>query len=498
MGIAPYDARNTHNINDLYMQIVPSFEDSAVLIVGDVMLDRYWHGNTGRISPEAPVPVVRIQDIEERVGGAANVALNLSALLGKPVLMGVTGDDEAGKQLERLLADAGVTCQFASSPTHPTITKLRIISRNQQLIRLDFEEAFDMAGAFDAEAMLSTFEQALDRVKVVVLSDYAKGTLSNPRDMIRLARAKQRAVLVDPKGSDFEPYRGATLLTPNLSEFEAVVGSCPDESILVERAENLRVAYDLDALLVTRSEQGMTLIEPGKAPLHLPTEALEVFDVTGAGDTVIATLAAAIAAGEDMPSSAALANLAAGVVVGKLGTATVSPAELRRAAHRRHQDVRGVMDEDALLAHIQDARAHGETVVMTNGCFDILHPGHIRYLDAARALGDWLIVAVNDDDSVRRLKGDSRPVNNVQHRMEVLSGLSSVDWVVPFAEDTPERIIGKLLPDILVKGGDYKAEEIAGYDVVTANGGQVIILDFYAGYSTTSIIEAAGKAPVGS
>ncbi len=475
------------------MQIVPSFENSAVLIVGDVMLDRYWHGNTGRISPEAPVPVVRIQDIEERVGGAANVALNLAALQGLPVLMGVTGDDEPGEKLEKLLAAAGVECRFAKSLTHPTITKLRVISRNQQLIRLDFEEAFDMAGAFDTEVMLEVFDKALDNTKVVVLSDYAKGTLGDTRNMIRLARAKQRPVLVDPKGSDFEPYRGATLLTPNLSEFEAIVGSCADDSVLVERAENLRASFDLDALLVTRSENGMTLIEPGKAPLHLPTEAREVYDVTGAGDTVIATLAAAIAADLDMPSAAALANLAAGVVVGKLGTATVSPAELRRAAHSRHQDERGIMDEDALLEHISDARAHGETVVMTNGCFDILHPGHVRYLKAAGELGDWLIVAVNSDDSVRRLKGNSRPINDVNHRMEVLAGLASVDWVVPFEEDTPARIISKLLPDVLVKGGDYKAENIVGYEVVTSNGGQVIILDFHDGFSTTSIIEAASE-----
>lgn len=474
------------------MLIVPSFENSRVLVVGDVMLDRYWHGNTGRISPEAPVPIVRIQDIEERVGGAANVALNMAALQGSPILMGVTGTDDAGQRLATLLEQAGVDCRFSKSPDHPTITKLRVISRNQQLIRLDFEESFDLTGAFDARAMLEAYEKALDEVNVVVLSDYAKGTLGDTRAMIRVARDKNCKVLVDPKGTDFEPYRGATLLTPNLSEFEAVVGSCPDESILVERAENLREEYELDALLVTRSEHGMTLIEPGKSPLHLPTEALEVFDVTGAGDTVIGTLAAALAAGEDMPAAAGLANLAAGVVVGKLGTATVSPAELRRAAHRRHRDVRGVMNEDDLLTHIQDARDHGETVVMTNGCFDILHPGHIRYLNKARELGDWLIVAVNTDDSVRRLKGEKRPINDVDHRMEVLSGLESVDWVVPFNEDTPERLIGKLLPDVLVKGGDYKAEEIAGYDAVTANGGDVVILDYHKGYSTTAILEKSG------
>lgn len=476
------------------MLSVPAFDNSHVLVVGDVMLDRYWHGDTGRISPEAPVPVVRIRGIEERVGGAANVALNLAALKSRPLLLGVTGTDEPAARLAELLSAANVDCRFEQSGSHPTITKLRVISRNQQLIRLDFEEPLSVEGAFDAASFLQRFRDALEQVSVVVLSDYAKGTLAAPQELIRVACEAGRSILVDPKGQDFRPYRGATLLTPNLSEFEAVVGHCEEESMLVERAENLRAELALDALLVTRSEQGMTLVQPGEAPLHLPTEAREVYDVTGAGDTVIALLGAGLGAGLSMAESAALANLGAGVVVGKLGTATVSVAELRRAARARHQDERGIMDEDTLLEHIQDAHAHGETVVMTNGVFDILHPGHVRYLQAARDLGDWLIVAVNSDDSVRRLKGESRPVNPLTHRMEVLAGLAAVDWVVPFSEDTPARLIAKLLPDVLVKGGDYKAEEIAGYDSVTANGGEVRILEFHAGHSTTSIIETAAHS----
>ena len=476
------------------MLSVPAFDNSQVLVVGDVMLDRYWHGDTGRISPEAPVPVVRIRGIEERVGGAANVALNLAALQAKTLLLGVTGRDEPSDRLEELLGEAGVDCRFEQSPTHPTITKLRVMSRNQQLIRLDFEEPLNLQDAFDAESFHKRFVAALDDVKVVVLSDYAKGTLASPQQLIRAAREAGRAVLVDPKGTDFSLYRGATLLTPNLSEFEAVVGPCATEAVLVERAEKLRADLELDALLVTRSEQGMTLVQPGQPTLHLPTEALEVFDVTGAGDTVIALLGAGIAAGLDLAQAAALANLGAGVVVGKLGTATVTPAELRRAARTRHQDERGIMDQETLLEHISDAHAHGETVVMTNGVFDILHPGHVRYLQAAHELGNWLIVAVNSDDSVRRLKGDSRPVNPLAHRMEVLAGLAAVDWVIPFSDDTPASLIEALLPDVLVKGGDYVAEEIAGYDVVTANGGQVKILDFHAGHSTTSIIATAAHS----
>ncbi len=476
------------------MLTVPSFADARVLVVGDVMLDRYWHGDTGRISPEAPVPVVRIQHAEERVGGAANVALNIAAVGGAATLLGVVGTDEPARLLKKLLKRERVQCEFVASPTRPTITKLRVISRHQQLIRLDFEEPLNEKGAFDERGFAARYSSQLKQARIVVLSDYAKGTLKQVPELIRRARAARRPILVDPKGRDFQPYAGATLLTPNLSELEAVVGACANERTLVERGENLRAQLKLEAMLITRSEQGMTLLRSRAAPLHLPAEAREVFDVTGAGDTVIGVLGAALAAGADMAEAAALANLAAGVVVGKLGTATVSLAELRRAARSRHQDERGVLDEATLLEHMQDARAHGETVVMTNGCFDLLHPGHVRYLQAARELGDWLVVAVNDDASVRRLKGTARPVNPLRHRMEVLAGLGSVDWVVPFSEDTPERVICKLKPDVLVKGGDYKAAEIAGYDCVVKNGGKVRILKFHDGFSTTGMLRRSKRA----
>ncbi len=470
------------------MLTVPGFATARVLVVGDVMLDRYWYGDTGRISPEAPVPVVRIQNAEERVGGAANVALNVAAVGGSVNLLGVVGADEPARVLRKLLKRQKVGCDFVTGKSHPTITKLRVISRHQQLIRLDFEEPLGEAGAFDGKEFAARYGVQLKTAKVVILSDYAKGTLGQVPDLIRRAVSAGRPILVDPKGRDFKPYAGASVLTPNLAELEAVVGPCASEAAIVEKGENLRTQFKLGALLITRSEQGMTLLQPRRAPLHLPTEAREVYDVTGAGDTVIAILGAGLAAGLDLAQAAALANLAAGVVVGKLGTATVSPAELRRAARSRHQDERGIMEEDRLHEHIQDARAHGETVVMTNGCFDILHPGHVRYLQAARELGDWLVVAVNDDASVRRLKGARRPVNPLRHRMEVLAGLGSVDWVVAFAEDTPERLIGKLKPDVLVKGGDYRPQEVAGYASVMKHGGQVKILDYHSGFSTTGVL----------
>ncbi|MDU4092313.1 MAG: bifunctional D-glycero-beta-D-manno-heptose-7-phosphate kinase/D-glycero-beta-D-manno-heptose 1-phosphate adenylyltransferase HldE [Pantoea sp.] len=465
---------------------LPEFNRAEVLVVGDVMLDRYWYGPTSRISPEAPVPVVKVDNVEERPGGAANVAMNIAALGASSRLIGLTGIDDAARALGVSLQNVNVKCDFVALPTHPTITKLRVLSRNQQLIRLDFEEGF---AGIDPEPLHQRIAAALPRSGALVLSDYAKGALASVQQMIQLARAANVPVLVDPKGTDFERYRGATLLTPNLSEFEAVVGKCQDETQIVERGMQLVADYELSALLVTRSENGMTLLQPGKAPLHLPTQAQEVYDVTGAGDTVIGVLAASLASGDDLEAACFLANAAAGVVVGKLGTSTVSPVELENAIHARPESGFGIMNEAQLKEAVALARQRGEKVVMTNGVFDILHAGHVSYLSNARKLGDRLIVAVNSDASTRRLKGSSRPVNPLENRMIVLGALESVDWVVSFEEDTPQRLIAGVLPDLLVKGGDYKPEEIAGSEEVWANGGEVRVLNFEDGISTTNIIK---------
>lgn len=464
---------------------VPDFHQARVLVFGDVMLDRYWQGPTSRISPEAPVPVVKIQNDEFRAGGAGNVAQNIAALGARIHLFGIIGKDDNGQQLTRLLEESAVDCHFSTHPEYPTITKLRIISRQQQLIRLDFEEAFH---AQDMTELYGAFDQQLSQAGVAILSDYGKGALINPQQLIASARRQQVPVLVDPKGTDFERYRGATLITPNLSEFEAVVGPCPDDATLVAKGQALIQDYSLDALLVTRSEKGMTLIQLGKDPFHLPTRAREVYDVTGAGDTVISTLAAALAVGATLEQATALANTAAGIVVGKLGTATVSTEELRTELRHESHLGAGIFEEEALALLVEEARARGETLVMTNGCFDIIHPGHVQYLQEAKALGDRLLVAVNSDDSVSRLKGPSRPINSLEHRMAVLAGLESVDWVVPFSEDTPERLICRLLPDVLVKGGDYQVHQVAGGQCVIKNGGEVIILSFKDNCSTTAIV----------
>ncbi|POW59101.1 bifunctional heptose 7-phosphate kinase/heptose 1-phosphate adenyltransferase [Candidatus Pantoea alvi] len=465
---------------------LPAFDRASVLVVGDVMLDRYWYGPTSRISPEAPVPVVKVDAIEERPGGAANVAMNIAALGAASQLIGLTGEDDAARVLSETLEKVKVRCDFVAVKTHPTITKLRVLSRNQQLLRLDFEEGFDQV---DPEPIHQRLRQSLNTAGALVLSDYAKGALSSVQTMIRLAREAKVPVLIDPKGTDFERYRGATLLTPNLSEFEAVVGKCKNEEDIVTRGMQLVADYELSALLVTRSENGMTLLQPGKAPLHLPTQAQEVFDVTGAGDTVIGVLAATLAAGDSLEEACFMANAAAGVVVGKLGTSTVSPVELENAIHARPEEGFGIMNEAQLKIAVEQARKRGEKVVMTNGVFDILHAGHVSYLANARKLGDRLIVAVNSDASTKRLKGSSRPVNPLVNRMIVLGALEAVDWVVAFEEDTPQRLIASVLPDLLVKGGDYKPEDIAGSKEVWANGGDVRVLNFEDGISTTNIIK---------
>ena len=467
--------------------IVPSFSGIRVLVAGDVMLDQYWFGLTARISPEAPVPVVRVRESQERAGGAANVAVNLASLGAKTLVTGLTGDDPAADRLEALLNAEGIDCRFVRSPDAPTITKLRVLSRNQQLIRLDQEEDF---GPAPLGSVAGAVDSALDGTGMVILSDYGKGALSDVADLIRRCRRAGRPVLVDPKGTDFGRYRGATGMTPNLAEFEAVAGHCADDDELVTRAETLRAGLDLDILLITRSERGMTVITREAAPLHLPAEAREVYDVTGAGDTVIAVLGAGLAAGLAAAEAAALANLAAGLVVRKIGVATVTPSELKLALHQRGKGGGGPVTRAELVAFVREAQARGERVLMTNGCFDILHAGHVAYLEEAKSLGDRLVVAVNDDDSVRRLKGPGRPVTPLADRMAVLSGLAAVDWVVPFSGDTPRELICEVLPDVLVKGGDYAAKDIEGGDCVRAHGGEVRVLRFHEGRSTTAVLEA--------
>jgi D-beta-D-heptose 7-phosphate kinase/D-beta-D-heptose 1-phosphate adenosyltransferase len=374
-----------------------------------------------------------------------------------------------------------------------TIVKLRVLSRNQQLIRMDFEAPLD---EFADESFLQYASNLIAEHDVVLLSDYAKGTLTNIEALISACRALNTPVLVDPKGTDFSRYAGATLITPNLSEFEAVVGACQqDDALISEHARGLCKTLDFEAVLITRSERGMTLQSAEGEPLHLPALAREVFDVTGAGDTVISAMAAGLASEDSLENSTRLANVAAGLVVGKVGTATVTREELEGALSQNTGDTTdglpsiGVVTEDEALIAVASMKAEGKRVVMTNGCFDLLHPGHVSYLSQAAELADVLIVAVNDDASVTRLKGPDRPINGIESRMSVLAGLRAVSYVVPFSEDTPARLISAISPDVLVKGGDYAVADIAGHEHVLASGGDVVILDFVEGFSTTATIE---------
>ncbi|KXO06575.1 ADP-heptose synthase/ D-glycero-beta-D-manno-heptose 7-phosphate kinase [Moritella sp. JT01] len=467
--------------------ILPDFNNAKILVVGDVMLDRYWTGDSSRISPEAPVPIVKVNNVEDRPGGAANVALNLAALGASAKLLGLTGNDEAAQALCGKMNAVDVICDFLQLDDYPTITKLRVLSRGQQVIRLDFEES---VAAVDTQPLVVKTIDNFSDYSVMIVSDYNKGALVEVQQMIQAAKQQGVKVFVDPKGCDFEKYRGATLLTPNLSEFEAVVGHCKNEQDLIDKGRKLIVEYDLEALLVTRSEKGMTLIRVEQEEFHLPALAQEVYDVTGAGDTVISVLAAAVSAGSLLEEACALANAGASVVVAKIGTSTVSPMELANSVYGSHESGFGVLSEEQLKIAVKSAKLRGEEIVMTNGCFDILHAGHVSYLNSARKLGQRLILAVNSDASVRGLKGSGRPINTCDRRMTVLAALGAVDWVVEFVEETPERLISELLPDVLVKGGDYKVEEIAGHKQVLANGGKVNILQFEDGCSTTAIINA--------
>jgi len=449
------------------------------------MLDRYLFGSTGRISPEAPVPIVHVHETDDRPGGAANVAVNLASLGVTTRLVGVVGIDDAGELLQSILKSRGIHCDFHRVKDRPTITKTRVQSRGQQLIRLDQENVAAMPG----DAVVDVLKKSIKDAGAVVLSDYGKGALTDVATMIAVCREAGVPVLVDPKGEDFEKYRGASLMTPNQSEFEAVVGACDSEEELVRRARQMLDDLNMDALLITRSEKGMLLLEADMEPRFLRSQAREVFDVTGAGDTVIATLAGAIASGQDLASAAALANVAAGLVVRKIGVATVTPGEISISLHQRGQGGRGLVGLEELRMMVVESHDRGERVIMTNGCFDMLHAGHVSYLEEAKGLGDRLIVAVNDDASVRRLKGESRPVNKLEDRLLVLAGLAAVDWVVPFSDDTPASLIAELLPDVLVKGGDYKPDDIAGAKDVLQNGGEVRVLAFRDGHSSSRIID---------
>jgi D-beta-D-heptose 7-phosphate kinase / D-beta-D-heptose 1-phosphate adenosyltransferase len=465
-------------------------KSKRILVIGDVMLDRYYEGSVDRISPEAPVPILKVSSDFDRPGGAANVAINIARLGLHATLLGYVGADSAAEALAAAVKAAGIDFEPITSNSSPTILKLRARSQKQQIIRIDFEESFR---GEDHASLLGKLEAIVETFDAIILSDYAKGTLENSAAMIGICARKNKPVFVDPKGADFSRYAGATVITPNLPEFVTVTGRHLNEQEFECAAQKLRRDLQLKHILVTRGEDGMSLFSETGPAYSVAADAREVYDVTGAGDTVIATLAAAFASGTTIEQAVMLSNIAAGLVVAKTGTSAVTTEDVMK---RLKETIKQETDDP--LEAIKVAKRAGDTIVMTNGCFDILHLGHVSYLERARALGDKLVVAINSDASVTRLKGQGRPINGLEDRMALLSALRCVDWVIPFdgsvdndgvLHDTPLTLIRKVAPDILVKGGDYSVETIVGAVDVLGYGGQVELISLVEGRSTTAIAE---------
>ncbi|MDA0996939.1 MAG: D-glycero-beta-D-manno-heptose-7-phosphate kinase [Proteobacteria bacterium] len=473
--------------------LAESLQGARVLVIGDVMLDRFVTGDVERISPEAPIPVLRVSGETAMPGGAGNVVRNLRALGAKVSFVAVTGDDDAARELASALKGSNVTANLIKDRTRPTSIKIRYVAGNQQMLRADWETGAPLAGKI-GDAVLKAALKAIGKCDAMVLSDYDKGVLGDGRaaKLIAIARAAKKPVIVDPKGSDYRRYRGADAVTPNKKELrQAAGGDARTDKEITAAARTLIKAHKFGAVLVTRSADGMTLVQGNGKPLHLAAETREVFDVSGAGDTVVATIAAAIAAGAELAEAAALANVTAGIVVGKVGTAVAYTSEV--VAALLHQDI---SDAEAKVRAIEAAedkteRWHrqGLRIGFTNGCFDLLHPGHVSLLRQARSACDKLIVGLNSDESVRRLKGAGRPIQNEAARATVLASLSGVDMVVIFGDDTPLSLIKRLRPDVLVKGADYKIKDVVGAELIKSWGGHVKLARLEPGHSTTATVK---------
>lgn len=471
----------------------------TVLCIGDLMLDEFVYGEVSRISPEAPAPVIAVQRSEINVGGAGNVARNIASLGGRCIFVGLIGEDEAAAKLKVELAkESRIEAVLVADSSRPTTRKVRFVSEHfsTHMLRADWELAQPAAGDVE-QKLIDVILPLIARADIVLLSDYAKGVLTARviRNTIDTARKLGKRVIVDPKSANLAIYRGATILTPNRKEFaEATRSRADSDKSIADAAQDAMYLADCEAMLVTQSEHGMTLVVRGGASIHVPALPVKVRDVSGAGDTVAAMLALSLAASADWETALRMANAAAAVAVGKKGTATVTPAELRRkilphaslAAEDKIVPAGGVLD-----THLSEWRQQGLRIGFTNGCFDILHPGHVKVLTAARGACDRLIVGLNSDASVKRLKGEGRPVQDERARAEVLAALEAVDLVAIFTEDTPIELIAKIKPSVLVKGGDYTREQVVGYEIVEACGGEVVLVDILPGHSTTSLVDRA-------
>lgn len=457
-----------------------------ILVVGDAMIDRYIIGETSRISPEAPVPIVQASREDVRAGGAANVAANVQALGGNCCLLTVCGGDGGGEDLVRLMAQHAVTLDRVIDLGQRTTQKTRLISGVQQIARIDHDGSVSDAARTE---LARRFEARIAHCNAVIFSDYDKGTLRDLQSLLAIARRHGVPTFVDPKAADPARYAGAFLLKPNAREFQALFGPCPEDHI-AEQARTALRTLDLEYLVVTRGAKGILLVSRNGAVIDHPTEAVEVFDVTGAGDTIIAALVVGIAGGHTIAEAIDQANVAASIAVSRPGTYVVTRDDLDERIDRRDHAASKLVPLSRLALILERVRGNGARIVFTNGCFDVLHAGHVRLLDLARRRGDMLIVGLNSDASVRRLKGARRPVNPLPDRADVLSALSAVDHVVAFEDDTPAALIAAVRPDVLVKGGDYAADEIVGADLMRETGGEVFIVPLLPGRSTSSLLAA--------
>ncbi|MGE0288761.1 MAG: D-glycero-beta-D-manno-heptose-7-phosphate kinase [Bradyrhizobium sp.] len=478
--------------------LAQTFDRQTVLCIGDLMLDEFVYGEVSRISPEAPAPVIAAQRSETNIGGAGNVARNIASLGGRCIFTGLIGEDEVGVKLAVTLAqEPGIESVLVHDPARPTTRKVRFVSEHfsTHMLRADWELAQPAFGEIE-QKLIDAVLPNIARADIVLLSDYAKGVLTARviRNVIDAAKKLGKRVIVDPKSPNLAIYRGSTLLTPNRREFaEATRSRADSDASIAEAARDAMHLADCEAMLVTQSEHGMTLVTREGEAIHVPALPVKVRDVSGAGDTVAAALALSLAAGAGWDAALRVANAAAAVAVGKKGTATVTQGELRRKIlpHTSLAAEQKIVPIDALDAQLAAWRSQGLRVGFTNGCFDILHPGHVKVLTAARGACDRLVVGLNSDASVRRLKGEDRPVQDERARTEVLAALEAVDLVVVFHQDTPIRLIELIRPSVLVKGGDYTREQVVGYEVVEANGGEVLLVDVLEGHSTTSLVKRA-------
>lgn len=466
------------------------FNQAHVLVIGDVLLDRYLFGRTTQISAEAPVPICQVDRIDQRPGGAANVAMNIVALGGACSLIGVVGDDEEALCLHRRLTEAGVNCYLQNSSLCQTIVKVRVLSQHQQLVRLDYEQPYT---AFSFEDLYQTYTELLSKVDIVILSDYGKGTLKHKQAFIQAAKQQSMTILAAPSQGNDDGYQGSSLMMVNEKEFAAANAKYVTETSCIDQAIAIIHRLDLQAMLVTKGSKGMHLVVrqgDGFESTHVPAIEKSIYDVTGVRDTVMAVIALARARDCDWLHAVRLANAAVSIVVTKLGTATITREELNQAIDSIDDPAEpSILSETELKMTVQLAQQSGETIVMTNGCFDLLHAGHVAFLQAAKQLGDRLIVAVNTDTSVQRHKGPHRPIVPLAERAALLARLQVVDWVIPFDDDTPERLLRSLKPCILAKGGDYSVNDVVGAEIVLAYGGKVdVIPHAYTDIHTTDLI----------